>query len=273
MKLLIISGTPKNDGITHSFVKVAVDTAIELGVEVEMVKLSSLNLTKCMMCDDGWGICFNQHRCLYGDTDGFNELQTKVDNADAFVYVSPVYWGEISEDFKIFLDKLRRCQATKQWNSDEKEVSFMIGKPSIMVAVAGGGGGGIVSTFADIERALTHMGGDAWPRERAGVFDYIAVNRWNQAYKRDTMKAAVTAMVSFLTRPKAVKVMPQTDYQLLITFDNGNEQLFDVKPYLAQDPFAELKDVVLFNKARISGTKVEWRPRLDIDVNELCYSD
>jgi multimeric flavodoxin WrbA len=194
MRLLIISGTPKTEGITFSFVKAAEHTANELGIKTEVIRLAGMHLTKCKMCDDGWGICFSEHRCEFGDDDGFNTLQEKVNDADAFVYITPVYWGEISEEMKIFIDKLRRCQATKQWDKREDEVSFHKGKPSIIVAVAGGGGGGITSTFSDLERAITQMSGDEWPRENAGIFDYIGVNRWNQSYKKEALKSAVTNM-------------------------------------------------------------------------------
>jgi len=202
MKLLIINGTPKTDGVCYSFVTVAAEAATTAGVEAEVIRLSDVNLSKCKMCGDGWGICFKEHYCAFGDEDGFNPLQKKVEDADAYIYITPVYWGEISEEFKIFLDKLRRCQATKQWDDREEEVSFLKGKPSIIVASAGGGGGGIVTTFADIERAVAQMSGDAWPRETAGVFDYIAVNRWNQAYKREALKAAVVEMLARLKMSK-----------------------------------------------------------------------
>ena len=195
MKLLILSGTPKTDGICYSFVTTAAETAKGLGVEAEVIRLSGMNLTKCKMCGDGWGICFKEHQCTFGDEDGFNDLQKKVKAANAYVYITPVYWGEISEELKIFIDKLRRCQATKQWDEREAEVSFLKGKPSIIVASAGGGGGGIVTTFADLERAILHMGGNEWPMDTDGIFDYIAVNRWNQAYKREALKAAVKALV------------------------------------------------------------------------------
>lgn len=196
MKLLIVNGTPKNDGLCYSFVTAAEETAAGLGAEAEVIRLSSINLSKCKMCGDGWGICFKEHQCKYGNEDGFNALQKKVEEANAYVFITPVYWGEASEEMKLFFDKLRRCQATKQWDDREEEVSFLKGKPSIIVASAGGGGGGIINTFMQTERAIEQMGGDSWPRERAGIFDYIAVNRWNQGYKREALKAALTEMIA-----------------------------------------------------------------------------
>ena len=192
MKLLILNGTPKTDGLCHSFVKASEEAAVSCGIKTETVQLSSLNLTKCKMCGNGWGICFSEHKCAFGDGDGFNDLQMKVKNADAFIYITPVYWGLPSEDLKLFLDKLRRCQATKQWDSRDDEASFLRNKPSIIVASAGGGGGGIISTFVEIEQAISHMDGKSWVY--GGIFDYIAVNRWNQDYKREALKAAIKEM-------------------------------------------------------------------------------
>jgi multimeric flavodoxin WrbA len=269
MKLLIISGTPKTDGITHSFVKAAEETANELGVKAEVVRLSDMNLEKCKMCSDGWGICFTGHLCEFGDKDGFNALQEKVKTANAFVYLSPVYWGEVSEEMKIFVDKLRRCQATKQWDSREDEISFHKDKPSIIVAVAGGGGGGITSTFVGLERAIEHMGGDKWPRENAGIFDFIGVNRWNQSYKLETLKAAITSLVKYCIGSKPKSVTPQKDYELIITYENGEKRTFDVKPYLNKKPYDKLKDIELFNKAAISGYQIAWYPLLEIEIEPL----
>jgi multimeric flavodoxin WrbA len=194
MKILIISGTPKQDGICDSLVKAALSAADESGAETEVVKLSEHKISHCVMCGDGWGICNGEHKCAHDDN--FNALQEKVREADAFIYVTPVYWGEVSEVLKTFLDKLRRCQATKQWNKNDAIGSFLRGKPNILVANAGGGGGGIVNTFAQIERAISHMGGGG----NRGVYDYIAVNRWNQEYKREALQAAVKSMIESLLK-------------------------------------------------------------------------
>jgi len=39
------------------------------------------------------------------------------------------------------------------------------------------------------------MGGVANPPMRNGICDYIAVNSWNQEYKRDTLRAAVASLI------------------------------------------------------------------------------
>jgi len=191
MKMLIISGTPKKDGLSHSLAHAALEAAKIQGAEAELIQLKGL--TACRMCGDGWGTCDKTHRCAFGDTDGFKDFQEKMHWADAFVFITPVYWGEVSEGMKTFLDRLRRCEASKKMRGGGD--SYLVGKSSILVASAGGGGGGITTTFAQMERAITHMGGATYPYNVYGFFDYIAVNRWNQDYKREALMQAVAALV------------------------------------------------------------------------------
>jgi multimeric flavodoxin WrbA len=208
MKMLIVNATPKRDGLTFSFVEAANEAAAELNLDVEVVRLAGLGLEKCVMCHDGWGICFKEHRCIFGEKDGFSRLQQTVADADAIVYVTPVYWGEISEELKIFWDRLRRCESTKQWNGNPDSISSHKNKPSILVAVAGGGGGGIPSTFIAMERAVDQLGEHSGcANGTAGIFDYIGVNRWNQEYKRAALKAAIADMVAINRDKKPVAVM------------------------------------------------------------------
>ena len=195
MKVLIISCSPKSEGICHSLVTAALDTCKKSGADAEVLKLTDHRLEQCKMCGDGWGICRSEHRCQYGDQDGFNTLVEKFSRSDAFVFITPVYWGDVSEAFKDFFDKLRRCQASKRRNEDKNIKSFFTDKPSILVASAGGSGNGIINTLTQMERAIVHMGGDGMPKEEKGIYDYIAVNRWNKDYKLESLKASVASMI------------------------------------------------------------------------------
>ncbi|MCL2325771.1 MAG: DUF2442 domain-containing protein [Proteobacteria bacterium] len=75
-----------------------------------------------------------------------------------------------------------------------------------------------------------------------------------------------------MSRPRAVNVVPQADYCLLITFDNAEQRLFDVKPYFDFKPFAELKNLALFNTVKLGGLSIEWVHGQDICPDELYYS-
>jgi hypothetical protein len=70
--------------------------------------------------------------------------------------------------------------------------------------------------------------------------------------------------------PVAVKPLPQ--YKLLITFDNKEQRIFDVSPYLSDSYFASLKNPAVFNSAKTNLLTVEWAGGIDICPDELYYN-
>ena len=73
-------------------------------------------------------------------------------------------------------------------------------------------------------------------------------------------------------RPTAVAVEPQPDYCLLITFDNREKRLFDVKPYMRGRLFEELRNPAFFRLVKPAGLSVEWPHGQDICPDELYYN-
>ena len=75
-----------------------------------------------------------------------------------------------------------------------------------------------------------------------------------------------------MMRPRAIAVKTQPEYCLHITFDNNEERIFDVKPYLDFKPFNELRDVALFDTVEPAGLSIEWIHGQDICPDELYYN-
>lgn len=65
------------------------------------------------------------------------------------------------------------------------------------------------------------------------------------------------------------KVEPQTDYSLILTFENGERKRFDMKPYLEKGVFRKLRDAELFRSVRISFNTVAWDNDIDFDPEAL----
>ncbi|MGA2547989.1 MAG: flavodoxin family protein [Rectinemataceae bacterium] len=181
MNVLIISGTPKHEGLTHSCVQSARDGVVKAGGDCAIVNPCEAKLDCCEVCNDGWGTCQKEHVCSFGD-DGFTAIQDKIAGMDALILVTPVYWGEMSEAMKAFFDRYRRCEATKG------DKSALHGKQILLIAVPGDSGNGMVSCFEQMERLCRHL--------RAEIFDFVGVNRWNKEYKLVTISAAAAALVS-----------------------------------------------------------------------------
>ena len=66
------------------------------------------------------------------------------------------------------------------------------------------------------------------------------------------------------------KVKPLSNYKLELTFENNEEKLFDVKPYLETGLFKTLKDETFFKKVKISYDSIEWPNGVDLDP-EILY--
>ena len=62
------------------------------------------------------------------------------------------------------------------------------------------------------------------------------------------------------------------DYKLILTFENNEIRLFDMKPYLDLGIFKNLKDKSLFNTVKVSFDTIEWSNGTDIDP-ETLYED
>jgi len=67
-------------------------------------------------------------------------------------------------------------------------------------------------------------------------------------------------------------VVPQDNYMLLLTFENNETRLFDMKPYLDFGPvFCALKNTSLFRSVHVAFRSVEWANNADLDP-EILYS-
>lgn len=70
---------------------------------------------------------------------------------------------------------------------------------------------------------------------------------------------------------QVTEVQATDDHQLILTFDNHERRLFDMRPYLGIGRFAELKDIRAFKQVSVSFDTVEWQNELDLDP-EFLYA-
>jgi len=66
-----------------------------------------------------------------------------------------------------------------------------------------------------------------------------------------------------------IKVKPLKDYKLMLTFENNENRIFDVKPLLNKGVFKELKDPEVFKTVHISFDSIEWDNSADLDPEIL----
>ncbi|NFN86993.1 DUF2442 domain-containing protein [Clostridium sporogenes] len=61
-------------------------------------------------------------------------------------------------------------------------------------------------------------------------------------------------------------------YKLLLTFENGEVRLLDMKPYLNKGILKGVRDTSMFKSAKVSFDTVKWENKADIDP-ETLYED
>ncbi len=69
--------------------------------------------------------------------------------------------------------------------------------------------------------------------------------------------------------PRVKKVEPLDDFTILITFENGEERSFDVKPYLNKGIFTELKNLNSFKSVHVAEGTVRWENEADFCPDTL----
>ena len=186
MTVLMILGSRNPEGQTARAGKAFLEGLADEDRQGEEVFLPQMKMERCRQCEgDGWGICRTGAGCVIDDD--FALLVDKVKKADAVVFATPVYFGDLSESMRAFLDRLRRVAVR-----DESDQYGISGKPAIGICVAGGGGGGAPACAVSLERVLSRCG--------FGVVDVVPVRRQNLDMKlgvlRATGKWLVTCVLS-----------------------------------------------------------------------------
>ena len=69
--------------------------------------------------------------------------------------------------------------------------------------------------------------------------------------------------------PYVKSVKPTDDFHLLLTFENGEKRVFDLKPYFEKPIFQRLQNKALFQTARVVTGSVEWQGDVDLSYDTL----
>ncbi len=170
---------PNKIGLTFSCVKEFEKELEKSGIEVEHICINKKNIKKCLACGKrGWGICLEEHKCI--QKDDFNEIYEYMSNFDVYIFITPVYFWEMSESAKTFLDRLKRCDA---FNDNSK----IKGKKIICIACAGGSGNGTEETLKSFD-ILNHF-------LKTEMIGRIPVTKANFEKQKEEIKRAVNFLL------------------------------------------------------------------------------
>ncbi len=177
MRLLALSGSRNHEGRTSRAINALCQGVVKAGGNTETIFLIDLNLERCRQCEiDGWGICRREGRCIIDDD--FDSVVAKIKAADVVLFATPVYFGDLSESMRSFLERLRRIRFRP---GGQRSPGSLVpsppgapvqgGIPAVGLCLSGGGGGGGPSCAVSLERIVQTCGFD--------IIDWILLRRQN----------------------------------------------------------------------------------------------
>ena len=127
--MLVFLGSARKDGNTAALCREAIKGAAEKGMKARLVKLSELEILACrgcFKCKDG---ACSSHR------DDMNTLLAQMQQADAFIFATPVYFWNVSGLMKMFFDRLLPLLIIKKDKDRTRLVSRIKGKRAAIIVV------------------------------------------------------------------------------------------------------------------------------------------
>lgn len=101
MKALLINGSPHEKGCTYTALKELADTLAQEGIDSEILYLGTKPIAGCIAC----GYCYEHKKCVFQE-DAVNQIIARLDEFDAIVLGSPVYYAGPSGQLTAFCDRL-----------------------------------------------------------------------------------------------------------------------------------------------------------------------
>ena len=100
MKALLINGSPHEHGCTYTALHEVAQTLEQNGIETELFQIGKEPISGCRACK----ACYKTGRCAVQDS--VNTLIDRLDEFDALIVGSPVYYAGPSGQIMAFLDRL-----------------------------------------------------------------------------------------------------------------------------------------------------------------------
>jgi multimeric flavodoxin WrbA len=100
MKVLLVNGSPHEEGCTYTALSEIAGALNKNEIETEIFHIGVKPISGCMAC----GHCFEKGACVVND--GVNEFVAKSNEADGFIFGSPVYFASASGSLTAFMDRV-----------------------------------------------------------------------------------------------------------------------------------------------------------------------
>ncbi len=124
MKVIGINASPRKNANTQTLVESVLRGAAEQGAQTRLVNLRELNINGCVGCE---GCKKHLGKCV--QKDDLTPLLRELTGYDAIVLGTPVYWYQVTAQFKMLVDRLYSFFAFGE-NPETGEMTFESAFPS-----------------------------------------------------------------------------------------------------------------------------------------------
>jgi multimeric flavodoxin WrbA len=117
MYVIAFNGSPRQNGTTATLLRKGLDGAASRGARTEFIQLNQLDMKGCQACYS----CKKRGGKSYGKcalADGMTPLYRKIEDADAIFLGSPIYFGTVTSETKMFIERLFPYFSYKAYSSN-----------------------------------------------------------------------------------------------------------------------------------------------------------
>ncbi len=174
MKICAFVASSSHKGNTATAVHRLLAAAQAAGAETEILYLNDYFIKPCIGCR----VCEKTHQCVLKDDD-VPKIHEAIRAADAYVLGTPTYYGDITGQFKMFVD---RCYPFIDIKKDPVAQTLSFGsiipvrKPGVLVAVSGGHGESVFNSHVKVAfHCLNDINGYLWREHLVPFTTWTAV--------------------------------------------------------------------------------------------------
>jgi multimeric flavodoxin WrbA len=154
MKIVAVLGSPRLNGNSAHIAGYFLETARNLGAETQTFALNTLRYRGCQAC-----MSCKKHSEVCVLKDDLTEVLRAVREADVIVLASPVYYGDVTGQMKLFIDRTY-CFLTPDFHTSPRRSRLSPGKRLVFIQTQG--------------QAEESMFADIFPRHRM-VMEFIGM--------------------------------------------------------------------------------------------------
>ncbi len=198
MKILVLRGNPRKDGVSEKIADIFTGALRRAGADVADVRLASKKIKPC----EGCFCCVASGKCKINDDAA--EILEVLDEADALVCVSPVYFYSMSGLLKNFFDRcfpfVEGYYLDRSSASLKNSMRFSVkNKKFLAISVASGRMGSFEALSLTYKVMASAMGFELVADIRRGESPYFSQLSMGSVRIRSILKAFESAAEEFVS--------------------------------------------------------------------------